>query len=59
MIRFPIASLWAAAILGAALASRSGAIPNEAGETLILLLPALAAVTLARSRRALHKGVPA
>lgn len=50
MIRFAIAGLWAAAILGTALASRSGAIPVETTEALIVLLPALAVATLAKSR---------
>jgi hypothetical protein len=47
MIRHAIAGLWAAAILGTALASRSGAIELEVTEALILLLPILAAATLA------------
>lgn len=50
MIHIVMASLWAAAILGAALASRSGAIPLEITEALVLLLPALAVATLATNR---------
>ncbi len=56
MIRYFIAGLWASAILGTAFASRSGAIQVETAEALILLLPALAATTLATSRCGSAKG---
>lgn len=59
MIRFVIAGLWAAAILGAALASRNGMIPLETTETTILLLPALAAASLGTSRCNRCKGARA
>ena len=59
MIRLLIAGLWAAAILGTALASRSGAIPLETTEALLLLLPALAAATVATSRAGRCRGVEA
>lgn len=59
MIRITLVGLWAAAILGTALASRSGAIALETAEALIVLLPALAAATLATTRCGRGKGAGA